>query len=404
MQVAAASYPRHSGVVLPSALERAGCASRDAAEIVAWLRRSHRRLPTELLSLELAEPRVILSSWIVGQRTRGSLERLLCAPDGKSNRTFGDYLAAPWLGIHGLVDLLAAREEQEHEASRAADVAPGFAPEPIEVISAPGLEAPSRVLRRGGANVRVAPERVASAEALVTGAVDCVRNWGLCTIDAVVSRLRALTDQPLGMTEAARILGTLPGFRWLDRDSGWFTVATSNSRPRAALRKIFAVTERVLLRDLRAALSKQAEVFATAPADVVETYLAEIAGCEIWDGWVSVRTAGPAEPLGRDERTIVAMVADHAAEIAVRSLRVRAKRLGLSARTVLRVLRTSPLVVERGGRLRLVGQPRPEFASLYSVTLSSDGVVSSVAGVVPNTSFAAGSVPSATQPIVLSAR
>jgi hypothetical protein len=312
----------------------------------------------------------------VGQRTRGSLERLLSTPGGAATRTLGDYLAAPWLGLHGVVDLLAAREELDARTAPPS----GPAARPIVVVAARDIDAPSRLLRRGGANVRVAPEQVAAGEALVTGAVDCVRNWGLCTIDAVVSRLRALTDHPLARTDAARILEALPGFRWLDEDSGWFSFAGSNSRPRLALSKIFAVAERVLLRDLRAALSKQVALFATAPQHVVEAYLRKIAGCEIRDGWVGARTAGVPVPLGRDERTIVAMIEDHGGEISARALRERATRGGLSARTLLRVLRASPLVLEGGGRLRTIGAPRPAFGAGYSVTISTATAVSSVAG------------------------
>jgi hypothetical protein len=314
----------------------------------------------------------------VGQRTRGALERLLCTPGGAATRTVGDYLAAPWLGMHGLVDLLAAREERELEAVRAADRAPAPERKPILVVAAPDVGTPSRVLRRGGATVRVAPEQLASAEAVLTGAAHCVLNWGLCTIDAVVSRLRALTDRPLLSTEAARILGALPRFRWLDREAGWFSLAGTKSRLTLALRKIFAVTDRVLLRDLRAALSKQVELVGAAPPEVIETYLSEIAGCAISDGWVSARKSSGAVSIGRDERTIVAMVQDRGGDISTASLRKLVKRVGLSARTFLRVVRTSPLLLERGGRLRMIGAPRPAFASLYLAEIVSLPEVDSI--------------------------
>jgi hypothetical protein len=180
----------------------------------------------------------------------------------------------------------------------------------------------------------------------------------------------------------------------LDRQSGWFSFANSNSRLRVALRKIFALTDRVLLRDLRAALSKQIELIATTPGDALETYLTAIAGCEIWDGWVLSRASDEVLSLGRDERTIMALVRDNGGEISIRSLQKQAKFGGLSAPAVLRFVRSSPLVLERGGRLRLVGAPR------YSVKISSATVVSSVARVVSKTSTVAGSVADATQPIV----
>ncbi len=342
---AAASYPRAGGVVVPSCLVRAGLAG---AEVVAWLRRSHRRLPADLLTLELADPATILRSWVIGQRTRGSLERLLGCPDGASARTVGDYLAAPWLGMHGLVDLLAAREEQELAAPKRAE-----AP-----IPPPAPAPPVGVLRRGGAAVVMARDELASAEALVNGATQFVFHWGMCSLNALVSRIHVLTGQPLSVATAERILTTMPRFRWLDQGSGWFSFAGSGSRLRQSLDKIFALTERVLLRDLRVALAKQIELLATVPIDALETYLAAVAGCDVADGWVCAPRSNETVPLGGDEGAIVAMLESKGGELATRSLREQARRRGLRAPAVLRLLRTSPLVLERAGRLRLVGSPR----------------------------------------------
>src|SRR5271154_6900336 len=84
-------YPRVSGVLVPSSLRQAGCAvdgptspdnrSHTADEVVAWLHRSQRRLPAALLDSALPTPDIILKSWVIGSRTRGSLERLLSTRD-----------------------------------------------------------------------------------------------------------------------------------------------------------------------------------------------------------------------------------------------------------------------------------------------------------------------------------
>lgn len=416
---AVASYPRPNGILVPTCLAQAGCARPEgegapgAAQVVAWLRRSRRRLPAALLALELPEPRVLLSSWVIGQRTRGSLERLLDTQGGPVPRCLGDYLEAPWMGLHAIVDLLAAREEREAAAAPAAeaprppeplrlvavagpesdverlsavirDALPATPADVLKVIRAAGLaareaklddlvrlyrehdtQAPFRVVRRAGATVLVAPEHLAAAEALLRGAAHYVFNWGLGTLNAVVSRLRALAARPLEPAAAARILAAIPRFRWLDPDAGWFSFASSGSRLRAALRKIFSLTDRVLLGDLRAALAKQIELLATVPGEAIETYLAEIAGCEIAEGWVSARAArklDAAVPLGKGEEALVDLLRTHGGEISTRALRALAKRQGLAAPALLRLVRTSPLLLERGGRLRLVGEPRTAFS------------------------------------------
>jgi hypothetical protein len=407
-----ASYPRPSGVLVPASLAEAGCPvvpgafdSRDreraAGEVVAWMRRSLRRLPPQLLETELPEPATILKSWTIGQRTRGSLERIMSAGKGTAKRCVRDYVRASRMGPHGLVDMLSAREEalapppsprlddptaksalegaarvDELSAAirsllpmSAADlgkalVAAGLTTralsfeDVVDALKEAGLPTPFRVVRRAGATVLVAPENLAAAETLLTSAVHFVFHWGLCTTRALVARLQALTTVSFDDAAVGRVLTSIPQFRWLDEESGWFSFIGPGSRASLAIRKVFAVTARVSCRDLRLALSKQIEAFSDVPERALEAYLFDVAGCAVVDGWVEPRAPLDPAPLGYSERALVELLRRHGGDVATNSLRDEACQLGVTVSTARRLLRTSPLLIETAGRLRLVGVPR----------------------------------------------
>jgi len=411
------NYPRPSGTLIPMALRRVGCAGpvdgpddaatrhAAAAATLAWVKRSFRRLPPALLAIDLPSPATILQTWVIGQRTRGALDGMLSTPDGRAARTVAAYLRAARLGPHALVDLLAAREESQGpqrptsgrrrlgrsvrqvqaldlagRSDHVSAVIRGLLPlSPSELgaaLVAAGVVAaalrfddvvqaykerdvpvPFRLVRRGGATVLVAPESISSTEALLSNAAHLVFNWGACTVNALVGRLQALTTLPLGIQAAARILRTIPRFRWLDEASGWFSFTGVNNRLGVAVRKIFAVAERVSLDDLSVALGKQIGLVASIPVRAIEAYLRDVVGCDIDDGWVRPRAPLAPAALGPSERALVEVLRQSGGHIATSTLRERTVRSGLTTTTLRHLLRTSPLLIEVAGSLRLIGAP-----------------------------------------------
>lgn len=409
------SYPRRDGVVAPAILARAGCPvtsdprdpearARAAAEIVRWVGRPLRRLPGEVLDAPLPDPGVILRSWPLGPRTRGVLARLGTTGGAQTWRV-RDLIGAARLGPAALVDLLAACEENQHVATAgracaSAIVTPyGFDPvstpiasrltdfaalvrgrlplrpeELADLLVSAGLSAgrlgvddvvrlfrdwqlpvPFRTVRRGGATVLVPPASLASAEALVTTASHLVFHWGLCTLNTVVGRIRSLALADLGAGAAARVLASIPRFRWLDERSGWFSFVGYSSRVRVAIRKVFSVASRVSLRDLSLVLAKRVKALATAPRAAVETYLSEIAGCEIEGDWVKPRASLVPAPLAGTERTIVEVFRRAGGRLSREALRRNAQASGVNLAAVRHFIRTSPLVIARARELHLVG-------------------------------------------------
>ncbi|HET6149416.1 MAG TPA: hypothetical protein VFH68_17910 [Polyangia bacterium] len=417
LEHAIAPYPRRAGVIVPDLLRRAGCPAsadagdpvaraRAAAEIVRWVGRPLRRLPAEVLDAPIPPPDVILRSWTLGPRTRGALARLGTAGGFRSWRV-RDLIGAAGLGPAGFVDLLAAREEEARVptprlpaapaivtargvdpvstpiASRLADFALllrgrlPLRPEELgDLLIAAGLSArhltvddvirlfrewqlpiPFRTVRRSGATVLVPPASLASAEALVTTASQLVFHWGLCSLNSVVGRIRSLALADLGAGAAARVLASIPRFRWLDERSGWFSFAGTSSRVRIAIRKVFSVASRVPLRDLSAALAKRVKALATAPRAAVAAYLSEIAGCAIERDWVSPRASLVPAPLRGNERAIVDVFQRSGGRLTREILRRGALASGVNLAAVRHFIRTSPLVIARARDLRLVGLP-----------------------------------------------
>jgi uncharacterized membrane protein len=316
-----------------------------------------------------------------------------------------DLIGAARLGPTALVDLLAAREENQRSATPALAYLPAaVSPRGLERVSTPiasrladfaalvrgrlplrpdelgdllissGLSAarltvdevlrlfrdwqlpvPFRTVRRGGAAVLVPPASLASAEALVTTASHLVFHWGLCTLNSVVGRIRSLALADLGAGAAARVLASIPRFRWLDEPSGWFSFVGYSSRVRIAIRKVFSVASRVPLRDLSAALGKRVKALATAPRAAVESYLSEIAGCEIEGDWVKPRASLIPAPLAGTERAIVEVFRHSGGRVTREVLRRDALAAGVKLAAVRHFIRTSPLVIARSRELQLVG-------------------------------------------------
>ena len=422
-----AAYPRPGGVLIPAILVRAGyVAAADgsaAVETVKWVRAALRHLPAELLDTTLPDPGLVLRSWSLGARTRGALARLGTCGAAKEWRV-RDLIGASRLGPAALVDLLAAREENVRRASQA-PLLPTNAttdPEPLSPSrrSAPlasrldGLSAtirrrlplrpeelgslvrasgmaeiepsvdevarlfrdwevpvPFRAVRRGGASILVAPSSLAAAEALLATASHLVFHWGLATLSTVVGGMRSSMGAKISLNAAARVLATLPRFRWLDEAAGWFSFGGYNSRVRGSIRKVFSVTDRVLLSDLILAVGKRVKALSIATRPAIEAYLADVAGCEVSGDWVRPGVSFVAEPLSGCERAIVEVLRLHGGIATREVLRREAVGAGVRPAAIRHFLRTSPLVIGRLGKVGLVGSPR--IAALAPKTKTPPG-------------------------------
>jgi hypothetical protein len=395
---------------VPAVLARAGCPVGDSADVatlasdtVRWVRDVLPHLPPELLEVTLPDPGVIFRTWPLSARTRGAVARL-GTPGRDQQLRVRDLVGAERFGPAALVDLLAALEENQRPpegrprsgplpdiapkdrpapplASRLDElgslisarlplrpealgellVATGFAAAPLDVDDVAKLfrawevPVPFRVVRRGGAHVLVAPTSLASADALVSAATQAIVHWGLASAKSVVERVRSQAATNLDTDAAARVLATMPGFRWLDETSGWFSFVDMSSGVTAALQRIFSVAARVPFSDLVRALAKSAPAIATAPHRVLERYLTEIAGYELRGGWIEPSSGFVPATLGRAEAVIVDLLQRGGGRLTRAALRAQAVPAGVPSRTLRDLIRKSPMVLADVRGLRLLG-------------------------------------------------
>jgi len=404
------SHPRTTGVAVPASLRGAGCPgpretsgpvvrARAAARALEWLTGRFSALPEDVLRAELPSPSVILATWTVGSPTRLMLART--APrSGEHRWCVADLQGTPGFTPQTLLDLLAAREEQpwqmvkeEPRPTTSLDALtaelerrmPCRAEELAEVLSAAGFTrtggsaadeiarlygdaqrpVPFRAIRRFGARLIIAPGDSSATLALIVEAAHFVSRAGLASVSAVVERVRSLRTQTVTSESAVRVLSLLPSFRWLSRESGWFSFAGALGRLSTALRKIFSITRAAPLEDLCLALAKGEQAFEQAPREVLQAYVSEILGCRVERGLVHAGTSLRPTAVTSVEVALASLLSLSPGGLPPDELRRRAAALGVDARTVRRFLSVSPLAIERAERVHLVGHgvPHPTGAT-----------------------------------------
>jgi hypothetical protein len=223
-----------------------------------------------------------------------------------------------------------------------------------------------RIVRSGGMEIAVSGTDHAAATLVATTAVHLVRHWGLVSAEAVIERARALAPTTVvGKIEpvARGVLGALPRTRWLGGSHRWFSFVDAESQMAIAIAKVFAITPRIDIEQLRAALAKALPGLGVAPGQVFSDYLTQIAGCGLAGGFVR-RAASARSCLTRAETAVVKMLEAAGGELDVKALRQRARTAALPRTTLERLIGLSPLFRQGEDRLvRLVGDgPLPIYA------------------------------------------
>jgi hypothetical protein len=333
-------YPRPHGVLVPRALgdlyARDLTASADrkhiGRDVVSQTSRALRSLGRDVLDLPMPHPSIALRSLALENRTRSVIDRLLPLLAKEPHWTVGRYLQIPSFGARCLVDMLAACEE--------ADVSPS---QPLAPAPTAGHLAPTGNGRGFSATVLATAARLISF-------------WGLATVASIVHRVRLVKAFDTRKAMVCRLLVALPQLRWLDDQMDWFSFAGDDSRLARAVGKVFAVCDRIDLRELRCALNKGRPRADRVPRAVLERYLSEIADVEIDGRWLRRRAAEPAVGLTASEAVLVDLLHRAGGRADVRALRAGASARDVAPETVEALLRDSPLFLH-DARLcvRLVG-------------------------------------------------
>jgi hypothetical protein len=412
---AVVAYPRPAGVVVPEILLRAGCPvpedprspdgrAQAVAATISWLRARAGRLPDFVRQAELPDPGIMLRCWQLGARTRGALARLPSIR-GRSWR-LADLLGRERVGPAVLADLLAAREEQarqpaappppragrldaltaairarlpclERELRQLCDDDSASAAQVGRLYREWNADVPFRALRRDGETILVAPSAVDTAESLMMAASHLIFRHGLAALQDVTARVRTTSNVsgPVDEELVRRILPLVPSFRWLDEGSGWFSFAGAGGQVPALVGKMFAVSRRVSYDDVCLAIGKQVRPFRTAPRAAVQQYLT-VLGCRTLNDWVLPGPGLPPGRLTRSDRAILAVLASAGDAAPVDQLRQAAGAARITPATLRRFLRTSPIVVTDGRKVRITGTAATRssrLAQLETVVQRADG-------------------------------
>jgi hypothetical protein len=185
------------------------------------------------------------------------------------------------------------------------------------------------------ADVRPSPDVQSAVDVTATR---FVRTWGFTTVGMVAQRFRLTTttnESRLSLTRQA--LCRAPDLRWLDPICEWFTLIECDSRPKAALAKILAVSGDVDREELARALDKR-HSFREVPYDVVRAYLAELVSHH-------ARVAAPrhAGGLTRVEHVLVDVLHERGGCADIHALRRDVKRRSITPAALKRTLSESPL-------------------------------------------------------------
>jgi hypothetical protein len=307
--------------------------------------------------------------------------------------TIGRYLALPRFGGRALVDLLAAVEARHEITARLEGARPevfsasgDFASEraldaaltlitqrlPISETQAKaellrerlidgsvdlaslahtavrlGRHAPFHIIEMGGTRMVVRLADVTAARASYRIAIRAVQGWGTATIRAVASQLRVAVHAVVSAPFIEQLLAGTSGFRWLDRQHGWFWFAQGRNPIVEDLKKVFSVATRLSFARLWAALFRT-RLGPAASAEAIEQICAAVPGMRLDGETVTIDRPFDRRAYLTDAENRVTRLLEKAPPEGMSESQIRrvVRTLGLPWTTVWRLLRYSP-VVER---------------------------------------------------------
>jgi hypothetical protein len=219
-----------------------------------------------------------------------------------------------------------------------------------------GHELSFRVIALAGTRVVVRLSDLSAAHATYRIAVRAVRILGAATVDGIAMQVRATTRGPIDAAFTARLLSSLPAFRWLDREGGWFWFEQRSNPLVANVRKVLSVVTRLPIARLAAVLFRARG--GPRPSRVfVQGLCRAVPEAHVANGMVTVD-----KPLDRranlDEREsrLVRFLEAAGRGLSDVQLRWLVREIGLAWTPIWRLLRNSPLFEQSpDGLFRLVG-------------------------------------------------
>jgi hypothetical protein len=359
-------------------------------------------LPAITRNHVLPDPRIALNLPIE-RRTANTIRRGTNGSGAASPWTVGRYLALPRFGGRALVDLLAAVEARREIVAKLEAVRPevfsasgDFASEraldaalvliaqhiPISeaqaaaelarerLVDGPvdlaqlsrtavrlGRNAPFHIIDVGDTRMVVRLTDVTAALASYRIASRAVQGWGTATIRTVASQLRLAVHTVVSTPFIEQLLAGTAGFRWLDREHGWFWFAQGRNPIVADMKKIFSVVTRLPVARLWAALFRT-RLGPEPCAEAIQQICAVLPGTHVAGETVTIEKPFDRGAYLTDAENRVTRLLEKAPPAGMSETQIRrlVRTLGLPWTTVWRLLHYSPVIERSADDLyRLLG-------------------------------------------------
>ncbi len=203
------------------------------------------------------------------------------------------------------------------------------------------------VLKTGDARLALSLKQAQRQRRIRATARKNVAHWGASTVEDVAG---VLTRSDL--TDADHLLvrmtiEQLPGFRWLDREAGWFWMARA---PRNALlsrlRKILSIAPRVSAKEIRAGIQRDLRMGGFAPPRRVIVELCRQLGFTVEGDFVrAIQTIAPENVLSPAQLALVNLLRKHGGALTRQNLIELAEQNGISRASLSMLLQYSPIIV-----------------------------------------------------------
>ena len=245
-----------------------------------------------------------------------------------------------------------------------------------------GLKRIAHVLRRdaqfeciGPTNSKfVLPKaQVAQLSKIEQMARKLVSKFGAAVIDDVLERCDITISEDKAEQLIVVALGSMKGFRWLDKSTGWFWFDSGHfSRLRPRIRKVLSICGRINVGELRTAIRRDYHLHGRVPPKRILLEICRQMEEVTVDGQdvVAVNDDDPMELIRGDEAILVELLQDYGPLCRMEDLQRLAGEAGVSRPSFWRCLQFCPTIVRYG----------PCVYGLIGVRVQP-GVVESMAGV-----------------------
>jgi len=192
--------------------------------------------------------------------------------------------------------------------------------------------------------VIIAADDAEVARRIESAAKAHLRKLGCSSIQSIVDQLSSKAEVSYEFVEA--VIQSLPGFRWLEREIGWFWLQMQCRNPlRKQIRKVLSVAHVIGIAELRGALRRDYRRYAIPPVRILREFCRQIPECHVYGDQIVADQFEQAEDVLRgDELILVRLLLRHGPVCKRKQLQRLARAAGVSAPSFWRCVNYCPTI------------------------------------------------------------